>query len=121
MPTRLIGAHSLNPVYKLSGRWKLGLGLATLTAALWGVLPVALTIVLTTVDPYTITWFRFLTAALGLGLILAAMGRLPKLGTIDRRGWLVLLIALAGLFGNFVLYLVALTYASPTVNQVVTQ
>jgi drug/metabolite transporter (DMT)-like permease len=108
-------------VHKLSGRWKLGLGLAVLTAASWGVLPVALTIVLATVDPYTITWFRFVTAALGLGIILAAIGKLPHLGAIDGRGWALLLVALAGLFGNFVLYLVALTYASPTVNQVVTQ
>ena len=108
-------------MHTLSGRWKLGLGLAVVTAASWGVLPVALTIVLQVVEPYTITWFRFLTAALGLGLILAAMGKLPQLGAIDGRGWLALLLALAGLFGNFVLYLVALTYASPTVNQVVTQ
>ncbi|HEU4626363.1 MAG TPA: DMT family transporter [Steroidobacteraceae bacterium] len=109
------------PVHKLSGRWKLGLGLALLTAALWGMLPVALSIVLQAVDPFTITWFRFLTAAIGLGVILALLGRLPQLGAIGGRGWALLLVALAGLLGNFVLYLVALTYASPTINQVVTQ
>jgi drug/metabolite transporter (DMT)-like permease len=108
-------------VYTLSGRWKLGLGLAVVTAISWGLLPVALAILLTTVDAYTITWFRFLTAALGLGVILAAMGRLPDVRAIEGRGWILLLIALGGLLGNFVLYLVALTYASPTVNQVVTQ
>lgn len=106
---------------KLSGRWKLGLGLAVVTALSWGLLPIALAIILQAVDAYTITWFRFLTAALGLGIILAAMGRLPRLGAIAGQEWVVLLIALAGLLGNFVLYLVALTYASPTVNQVVTQ
>jgi drug/metabolite transporter (DMT)-like permease len=108
-------------VHQLSGRWKLGLGLAVVTAASWGLLPIALAITLPTVDAYTITWFRFLTASLGLGVILAAVGKFPKLSAIGRRGWLVLLIALGGLLGNFVLYLVALTYASPTVNQVVTQ
>jgi drug/metabolite transporter (DMT)-like permease len=108
-------------VHKLSGRWKLGLSLAVLTALCWGLLPVALTIVLPTVDAYTITAFRFLTASLGLGAILAAMGKLPNLRGIGGNGWVVLLIALGGLVGNFVLYLVALTYASPTVNQVVTQ
>jgi drug/metabolite transporter (DMT)-like permease len=108
-------------VHRLSGRWKFGLSLAVITALSWGLLPVALTIVLETVDAYTITAFRFLTAALGLGTILAALGKLPKISAISGRGWLVLLIALGGLLGNFVLYLVALTYASPTVNQVVTQ
>lgn len=108
-------------MHRLSGRWKLGLALALVTAAFWGLLPIALAIVLSTLDAYTITWFRFLTAALGLGAILAAMGRLPALGSIGRRGWTMLAVALGGLVGNFVLYVVALTYASPTTNQVVTQ
>lgn len=108
-------------MHKLSGRWKLGLTLAVITAFSWGVLPVALTLILTTVDAITITAFRFLTASIGLGIILAALGKLPKLSTLDRRGWLMMVIALGGLCGNFVLYLIALTYASPTVNQVVTQ
>ncbi len=84
-------------------------------------LPIALTITLTAVDARTITWFRFLTATLGLGIILAAMGRLPNPVSIGKRGWLLLLLALGGLLSNFVIYVVALTYASPTVNQVVTQ
>ena len=100
---------------------KLGLGLAVVTALSWGLLPIALAIILPTVDAYTITWFRFLTAALGLGIILASVGRLPRLGAIHGGGWLVLLIALGGLAGNFVIYVVALQFASPTINQVVTQ
>lgn len=108
-------------MHKISGRWKLGLSLAVVTAACWGVLPVALAILLRTLDAYTLTEIRFVTAALGLGGILVAMGRLPAVRSIIREGWMMLLIALAGLVGNFVLYVVALTYASPTINQVVTQ
>jgi drug/metabolite transporter (DMT)-like permease len=108
-------------VHKISGRWKLGLALATITAAAWGVLPVALVITLRTVDAVTLTWFRFLTAAIMLGSALALMGQLPKFTGLGRRGWFVLLFALAGLAGNFVIYVIALGYASPTVNQVVTQ
>ncbi len=108
-------------MHKVTGRWKLGLALAVVTAAAWGLLPIALAITLNALDAYTLTWFRMLTAALGLGAILAAMGRLPKLATIDRRGWLVLLVALGGLAGNFMLYVFGLTHASPTINQVVTQ
>src|SRR6185295_7052487 len=71
-------------VHKVSGRWRLGLALAVLTAACWGVLPVALAILLHTLDAYTLTWIRFVTASLGLGGILVAMGRLPALGSITR-------------------------------------
>lgn len=108
-------------MYKISGRWKLGLSLAVVTAAFWGVLPVALAILLRTLDAYTLTWCRFLTASLGLGAILFGMGRLPALRAIGRQAWLMLLVALGGLVGNFVLYVVALKHASPTINQVVTQ
>jgi drug/metabolite transporter (DMT)-like permease len=108
-------------VHKTSGRWKLGLTLAVVTAAFWGLLPVALAITLRTLDAYTVTWFRFVTAALALGGILAALGRLPALGSIGPRLAAMLLVALGGLVGNFVLYVVALAHASPTINQVVTQ
>jgi drug/metabolite transporter (DMT)-like permease len=108
-------------MHKLSGRWKLGLAFAVITAAFWGVLPVALTIVLHSLDPVTLTWMRFLTAALMLGGVLAVLGRLPKLFSIGGKGWLVLGLALFGLAGNFVIYVIALGHASPTINQVVTQ
>jgi drug/metabolite transporter (DMT)-like permease len=108
-------------VHKLSGRWKLGLAFAVVTAAFWGVLPIALSIVLRTVDPVTLTWMRMLTAALMLGGVLAVFRQLPKLSAVGATGWVVLGLALFGLAGNFVIYVIALGYASPTVNQVVTQ
>lgn len=108
-------------MHKLSGRWKLGLAFAVVTAAFWGVLPIALAIVLKTVDPVTITWLRFLTAALMLAGILAVFRQLPKLSSVDAKGWAVLGLALCGLAGNFVIYVIALGHASPTINQVVTQ
>jgi drug/metabolite transporter (DMT)-like permease len=108
-------------MHKLSGRWKLGLAFAVVTAAFWGVLPIALAIVLRTVDPVTLTWLRFLTAALMLGGILGGLRQLPRLSSLDAKGWLVLGLALCGLAGNFVIYVIALGHASPTINQVVTQ
>ena len=48
----------------LSGRWKLGLLLACSTALMWGVLPLALKGLMTTLDPMTTTFFRFFIAAL---------------------------------------------------------
>jgi drug/metabolite transporter (DMT)-like permease len=108
-------------VHTISGRWKLGFAFATLTALCWGLLPIALAITLRAVDAVTLTWFRFLTAALMLGGALALMGQWPNLRNVGRKGWLVLALALAGLSGNFVIYVIALEYASPTINQVVTQ
>jgi drug/metabolite transporter (DMT)-like permease len=108
-------------MHKLSGRWKLGLAFAVVTAAFWGVLPIALTLVLRTVDPVTLTWMRFLTASLMLGAVLAVFRQLPKLSSVGGKGWLVLGLALMGLSGNFVIYVIALEHASPTINQVVTQ
>lgn len=108
-------------MHQVTGRWQLGLVLALVTALCWGVLPVALKITLTGMDPYTITWYRFAVAAFVLGAILAATRRLPALGSLDRYGWGLLAVALLGLVGNYVLYLLALEQTSPTVTQTVIQ
>ncbi|HKZ72603.1 MAG TPA: DMT family transporter [Steroidobacteraceae bacterium] len=102
-------------------RWKLGLTLALVTAVLWGMLPIALLLTLSGLDAYTITWVRFLVAALVLGAVLAVAGRVPALRSFARRDGLLLAVALFGLVGNYVLYLLALHYSSPTINQVVSQ
>ena len=108
-------------MHTISGRWKLGLLLATTTAAFWGLLPIAAVVVLRTVDSFTLVWFRFLTAALMLGAVLAVTRQLPRLRDVGGKGWIILTLALIGLAGNFVLYVIALGHASPTINQVVTQ
>jgi len=104
-----------------TGNWKLGLALALLTAVCWGLLPIALKIALEGLDPYTITWYRFAASGTILGLIMAATGRLPKPGALHRTAWMLLVVALLGLTGNYVLYLVALDHSSPTVAQTVIQ
>jgi len=108
-------------MHKVSGRWKLGLVLALVTATAWGVLPVALKLVLEGMDASTITWYRFAVSALVLAGILAATRQLPSLRKLGRQNWLLLAAALAGLVGNYVLYLLSLHYASPAVAQVVIQ
>lgn len=104
-----------------SGRWRLGLALALTTAACWGLLPIALKIVLAGMDAWTITWYRFATAGLALGAYLAWRGRLPWRAPLTRRGWGLYAVALAGLLANYVLYLVSLDLTSPTVAQVLIQ
>ena len=106
---------------KTSGRWKLGFGLALSTAMLWGVLPIALKIALKSVDPYTVTWYRFASSGLILGIVLGMTGGLPAIRKFDRQTWMLLAIAFVGLTGNYVLYIVALVHTSPTITQTVAQ
>ena len=108
-------------MHRTSGRWKLGLALAIITAAVWGVLPIGLKLMLTGMDAYTITWYRFAVSAVILGLILGATQRLPAVSSLTSHDWLLLGVALLGLVANYIFYLLALHHATPTVNQTVIQ
>lgn len=103
------------------GDWRLGLFYASVTTLAWGLLPIALKAMLAYLDPYTITWYRFLAAALIAGALLAATGRLPRLAALDARGGWLMAVAVGGLIGNYVLYLLGLGYASPGSTQVLIQ
>ena len=72
-------------------------------------------------DPYTITWYRLGSAGLILFLILAARGGLPKLQSFNRNTYMLIGVGLLGLTGNYVLYVKAVAYTSPTVAQTVIQ
>ena len=108
-------------MHTTSGRWRLGFALALTTASCWGLLPIALRVTLAGMDPWTLTWYRFASAALALGLFLAWRGRLPRRSSLDRRSWLLYGIALLCLMANYVSYLVSLELTSPTIAQVVIQ
>jgi drug/metabolite transporter (DMT)-like permease len=104
-----------------STNWRLGFTLALTTAALWGLLPIALKVVLEGMDAFTIVWWRFAAAMAGLGVFLALRGALPRLAGKGRTAIALLAIATLTLIGNFVLYLVALDHVTPSVTQVVIQ
>ena len=104
-----------------TGRWQLGFTMSLTTAVLWGFLPIALKVVLTGMDAYTITWWRFAISMLGLGAFLAWRGQLPRLRGAGQGAWMVLGIALVTLLANYVLYLIALDHTTPSVAQVVIQ
>ncbi|NJD32869.1 MAG: DMT family transporter [Gammaproteobacteria bacterium] len=108
-------------MHATSGRWKLGLALALVTAVCWGLLPIALKVVLARMDAVSITWYRFAASAVALGLFLAWRRRLPLRSPLTRSGWVLFAVALAGLLGNYVLYLVSLEHTSPTAAQVLIQ
>ncbi|AUH02254.1 DMT family transporter [Pectobacteriaceae bacterium CE70] len=100
----------------------IGFCLALTTAICWGALPIAMKQVLAVMEPYTIVWYRFVIALVGLGIVLYSKGMLPRRRVFrHRRWWILLLIASCGLLGNFVLFSSSLQYLSPTASQVIGQ
>jgi drug/metabolite transporter (DMT)-like permease len=108
-------------LHRASGRRSLGFALAFATMGLWGVLPIALEIVLRSLDAATITWARFLASALLLGAILSARGTLPPLHRLGRREWRLLAMATVFLAANYLAYLVGLDWTTPANAQVMIQ
>ena len=104
-----------------SGRWVYGLFLALLTAFLWGILPIKLKQVLQVMDPITVTWFRLMVSGGCLFIYLASVKRLPSRKVLGPRGGWLVLMAVLGLVGNYVLYLMGLNLLSPGTAQLVVQ
>jgi drug/metabolite transporter (DMT)-like permease len=108
-------------LHQVSGNRRLGLGLAFVTMSVWAVLPLILQVLLGSLDPVSITWWRFMIAISCLAVLLWYRSELPALSRLGRREWLLLLVATLGLAGNYVLFLVALDLTSPATTQVLIQ
>ena len=112
-------------LHRTSGHWRLGLTLTVITALCWATLPIALKIALEVLDPITLTWFRFLVAALFTAAWLGLRGKLrgPRAGYggLGRRGWLMLLVAAVMLVGNYVFYLLGVQHTTPANAQLLIQ
>ncbi len=104
-----------------SGRWKLGLLLALATASMWATLPVALKIALEQVDPYTLTWFRFVIAFAVIGGWLSMRHGLAAFARLGAADWKLLAIAAATLIGNYLFYLLGLARTTPANAQLIIQ
>lgn len=104
-----------------SGRWRLGFGLALTTAVLWGAVPLAMTPLVSAMDPFTVSWFRYAAAGAVLCTLFAARGtlRLPRRGGLPALGLFAL--AVVCLMGNTVLYVYSMHYVSAAVAQIVVQ
>jgi drug/metabolite transporter (DMT)-like permease len=107
--------------HRPSGRWGLGLALATTTMTLWGVLPLALELALRRTDAVTLTWFRFLVAAGLLFAWLAARGGLPRLRGLGAGTGVLLAVATLGLAANYITYVLGLERTTPANTQVLIQ
>ena len=98
-----------------------GFILSLVTALMWGVLPVSFVLLLGGMDTITITWYRFLVAAVIVVVFLWQRGRLPQVRQFSTQIKMVLFLAAASLVSNFLLYLSSLAYLNPESVQVLTQ
>ena len=108
-------------LHTTSGRWRLGMALAMVTAGLWATLPISLKISLEVLDAWTITWIRFVTATVALLIWLALKGELGHYRGHAPKVWAMMLLAALMLTGNFVGYLFGVQYTTPANAQLLIQ
>lgn len=101
--------------------WKKGLVLSLITVLFWSTLPISLKISLSAMDAMTLTWFRFLAAALFTLVVLMHKGKLKQFHSLSQSQWLWLSLAAMMLIGNYVLFLIGLEMTSPANAQVFIQ
>jgi drug/metabolite transporter (DMT)-like permease len=98
-----------------------GFVLSLITALLWGILPVFLTLCLEKMDAVTITLYRFFVAGIFVSLLLLKNKSLPRLAALGRNKCLWLLVASLFLVVNFVANVKGLEYLNPETAQIVMQ
>lgn len=108
-------------MHQTTGRWRLGLLLSLTTVSMWSVLPIVLKLLLAHMDAATINWYRFLIAAPVVGIYLGASARFPTIKSLSTNARWLLLIAVVGLAGSYLLFLLSLNLVSPGTAQVVIQ
>jgi drug/metabolite transporter (DMT)-like permease len=101
--------------------WKLGLGFSLVTVVMWGLLPLALKAILEVMDPVTISWYRFSLSAI-IALLWYGHQRGAALKSLlFSRSWPLTLAAIAGLLGNYLLYIWGLDHINPGAAQILIQ
>jgi drug/metabolite transporter (DMT)-like permease len=98
-----------------------GLLLSLLTAFMWGTLPIALQLLMQSLDVNTITWARFVFSAAFVWIVLQRRGQLPALRGFDRRTLLLTGVAIVALMANFLFYLVGLDHLNPEASGIIIQ
>ena len=105
----------------MTTNWRLGLGLSLVTAVMWGMLPLALKAILDVMDPVTISWYRFSVSA-AIALFWFGHKRGPALKSLlTTRHWPLSLAVVAGLIGNYLLYIWGLDHINPGAAQILIQ
>ncbi len=108
-------------VHVTTGRWRLGIALSMVTALMWGILPVALKVLLDYMDAFTITWYRFFGAAVLMAAFVIRRNSLPSLNKLKKSVFFLLIVASAGLCSNYITYAVGLDHLPPSTATIVIQ
>jgi drug/metabolite transporter (DMT)-like permease len=108
-------------LHQVNGNWRVGLTFALITSILWGLVPISLAVVLKKIDPYTINWFRFTSAFILLGCYLAYRQKLPNIGQLRLGSPYLWAIAILGLMGNYLFFVMGLQATSPSHAEVLIQ
>jgi len=109
-------------MHQITGKTVVGLLLALTTAILWGILPIALKILLEVLTANTITAIRFLVAAIMVGVWLGLRGKLPALKSLKQPKIAGLMsIAIVGLLLNYIFYLSGLNNLTAETAQTLIQ
>ena len=111
----------MNRLHTPTGNWKYALLLILFSALLWGMLPIALKAMMSYMDPYTVTFYRFLFAGIVSFSVLSFKKGLPQLRRTNSQQVVMLFIACSGLCGNYILYLMGLHRIGPGAAQVLIQ
>ena len=106
---------------KIKKNQPLGFCLSLITAAMWGILPIALKELLAGMDAATIVWYRFLLAALFVLGWLYFRGQLPNPAGVSKLTRGIIIIAAAGLCANYVLFSYSLNYVNAETSEAVIQ
>lgn len=101
--------------------WKIGLTLSLITVLFWSTLPISLKISLSALDAWTLTWLRFVFAALFTLMLLLSGNKLAQFKSLLATDWIWLFIAAAMLVANYLLFLYGLEMTSPANAQVFIQ
>jgi drug/metabolite transporter (DMT)-like permease len=104
-----------------SGNWQLGLGLSIVTVLLWGLIPLALGVVLQSIDIATVNAFRFLSSFILLGGYLASRQQLPTVKQLRATSPVLMLVAIGGLTCNYLFFTKGLLATSPSHAEVLIQ
>jgi len=104
-----------------NNNWKLGLTLSLITVLFWSTLPVSLKISLDAMDAWSLTWLRFLAAAVFTFFLLLFRSRLAQFKQLNLKQWLWLTLAAVMLVANYLFFLYGLENTSPANAQVLIQ
>jgi drug/metabolite transporter (DMT)-like permease len=101
--------------------WRVGFSLSLITMFLWGVLPLGLKLALQALDVFTLTWIRFVFAAILMSLYLGWQDQFPSWETLKGHTLRDLAIASVFLALNYFLFLQGLSMTTASNAEVLIQ